>query len=115
MHPVNNVLVKMVHEMLTSLGVKNPDDTTAKWSGHHFYALANFSQVCADVELPAKWADDQISAFLDLLHQKYYAAATLDAQWNALKKVGHEIGKTATIQQELEFTLVKEDARKNKG
>ena len=78
-----------------------------------FLCLGKLHPSVTDVELPAKWADDQISAFLDLLHQKYYAV-TLDVQWNALKKVRYEIGKTATIQTELEFTLVKEDAREIK-
>ena len=97
LRPLNDKLVQLVHDTLTSLSIKKAPEYMARWSAHRFYALANFAQGCDEGDLPIKWGDQQISAFLDLLHQKFYVASNLDGQWNALKKVGHDIRRTATV------------------
>ena len=92
LRPVNDKLVQLVHETLTNLGIKRAWEYTARWSAYRFYTLANFAQGCDERDLPIKWGDQQISALLDHLHQKFYVASNLDGQWNAFKKVGHDIG-----------------------
>ena len=108
---VNSSMAKKVIATLTSMGVVNARIEVAKWSDKRFYALANFTEACEDNNLKKAWGNDQINAFLDVLHQKFYSASTLDSQWNAFKKVGHLINKNPTPEQELEFGLVKQDAR----
>ena len=109
--PVNGNMASKVITTLTSMGVVNARIVVANWSDKRFYALANFAEACEDKNLTKTWGEDQINAFLDILHQKFYSASTLDSQWNSFKKVGHLLNKNPTPEQELEFGLVKQDAR----
>ena len=100
-----------VMDTLKSMGIKNPGNLVFKWSEKRFHALMNFAEACEDNNLPKKWGNKQLDAFLDALHQKYYIASTLDSQWNTIKKVGYELNKEVCVEHELDFALVKADAK----
>ena len=104
---VNSSMANKVITTLTSMGIVNARIEVAKWSDKRFYTLANFVEACEANNLIKAWDEDQINAFLDVLHQKFYSASTLDSQWNAFKKVGHLINRNPTPEQELEFGLNK--------
>ena len=112
--PVNSHLAVRVRDTLRIMGVRNTDREIRRWSTKCFHSITLFIQACHKQNLNSCWGCKQKAAYLDLLHQIYYSTSTLDAYWNLFKKVGHLIGASMTTQGEIDFVLVKEDAKELK-
>ena len=55
---VNDTLVAMVIEGLTSMGIPNACSFVTCWSNKHFHAMANFVEGCKYVKLDCKWGPE---------------------------------------------------------
>ena len=71
-----------------------------------FSALVNFHLGCQYAELPIKWGDKQIKAYLVYVHVKFYTAAYLQRQWSILKKVASILDSPISDENKRDFNTV---------
>ena len=100
-------LCTVLHEM----GVNDVIAFVADWPRTKFKAIENYIAACLEFNLPFPLGDEQISAFLDKLDEAYYSASTLEAHWNTIKKVFHELKFPITQKYEVHYKAVKADCR----
>ena len=113
-YPVNQQIVDIVVEMLTGMGVQDPEELIMEWSSHHFYRIANFWEACQEYNLSYKLAKNQITVYLNLLNDKFYSVTTLQSNWSTLKLVARKLGIKITRRQEQSFRIVTKNSRELK-
>ena len=111
---MNKKLAEITISALGKLGIISPTSYVGTWSTKRFHAIANFIEACEDYKLPCEWGDDQISAFLDRLDDKYYSVSTLDSQWNAIQQIGLDLGHPMSQDMKLEYLYVKNNCKEIK-
>ena len=110
----NSPMALIMVEVMNMLGMTNLGVEIAMWLSHIFNGLANLWEACDRNELKLEWEHDQITVWLDLMHDKFYSGSTLDSQWSGLKRVGKLIGKKTTKIQELHFLYIRVHAKEIK-
>ena len=113
-YPVNQHIVEIVIETLTAMGIQDPEELIAEWSSHHFHSMANFWEACQEYNQEYKLGNNQITAYLNLLNDKFYSVTMLQSNWSTLKLVAKELGKKITKRQEQNFRTVTKNSRELK-
>ena len=78
---------------LAKVGIKNPKSYTAMWGQKKFGAFKNFQAMCTLDGVEEGFTPDTIRAYLNYLHEKFYSAGYLSAQWNLFKKIADDCGQ----------------------
>ena len=71
-----------------------------------FRALVNFNLGCQYANLPIKWGDKQMKAFLVYVHIKFYTTSYLQRQWSILLKMASYLDSPISDSNKRDFSTV---------
>ena len=98
-------------DILTKLGVNQPQLEIHNWTAGHFGTALQFKSACDLHKLPLEWNHEQIIAFLDVIDYRHYAVAMIDSFWSNLKRIGKILGKSTTKGQRMYFEAVRDNGK----
>ena len=103
-------------EALSEIGMTSAEikKFTVKMGNPGFSAIANFKLACEMFDLPIAWEEDQVKAFLIFINSKFYSAAYLRRQWNAIQSLGEWLDCPVTEDQQADFELVENQGQELK-
>ena len=103
-------------ETLSDIGMTSAEikKFTAKMGAPAFSAIANFKLACEMFDEPIAWGEDQVKAFLIYINSKFYSAAYLRRQWNAIQSLGEWLDCPVTEELQADFELVENQGQELK-
>ena len=113
-YKVNSELAELVIEALEEMGVLAPRTLAATWSPYRFQGMANYIEACDRENLPLKYGEEQINAFLNYIHEKHYAVTTLSSHFCTIQLIGKELDMKPSTRNLIKYKFVRDHGKKMK-